>query len=173
LRLAYIAEKRSEHPLAQAIVRRAKQVINEENIDPEFFDTIPGQGVIASVKDKTIVVGNEKLMKAYQIDLRSVNNIVNKLRKDGKTVIYVAIDSKLAGVIAIADTPRKYAREVISYLKRKGLKIVMLTGDNRITAKAIAKKLGIDEVIPKVLPEDKTNVIRDPSKEWRNSCYGW
>ena len=100
LRLAYIAEKRSEHPLAQAIVRRAKQVINEEDIDPEFFDTIPGQGVIASIKDRTIVVGNEKLMKAYQIDLRPVNNIASKLREDGKTVIYVAIDSKLAGVIA-------------------------------------------------------------------------
>ena len=160
LKLAYVAEKRSEHPLAQAIVKKAKQVIGEDSTEPEFFDSIPGQGVVAKVDGKTVVVGNDKLMNAFEIDLTPVNNVVEKLREDGKTVIYVAVDGKLAGVIAIADTPREYAEQVISYLRRRGLKVVMLTGDSRVTAKAIARKLGIDEVVAEVLPEDKADVIK-------------
>jgi len=161
LKIAYAAEKRSEHPLAQAIVKKAKQVINEVNTEPEFFNSIPGQGVIAKVNGKTIIVGNDKLMKAYNVNLTPVNDLVKKLREDGKTVIYVAVNGELAGIIALADTPREYAFQVISYLKRKRLKVVMLTGDSRITAKAIARNLGIDEVIAEVLPEDKTDVIKN------------
>lgn len=161
LKIAYVAEKRSEHPLAQAIVKKAKQVINEYDTEPEFFDSIPGQGVIAKVNGETIVIGNDKLMRAYEVDLMPVIDIVKKLREDGKTVVYVAVNGEIAGVIAIADTPREHAVQVVSYLKRKGLKVVMLTGDNRITAKAIARKLGIDEVIAEVLPEDKTDVIKN------------
>ena len=165
LKIAYVAEKRSEHPLAQAIVRKAKQAINEYDAEPEFFDSIPGQGVIAKVNGKTIVIGNEKLMRAYEVDLTPITNIVRKLREDGKTVIYVAVNGELAGVIAIADTPREHAVHVVSYLKRKGLKVVMLTGDNRVTAKAVARKLGIDEVIAEVLPEDKTDVIKNMQRK--------
>ena len=104
-------------------------------------------------------------MRAYEVDLTPITNIVRKLREDGKTVIYVAVNGELAGVIAIADTPREHAVHVVSYLKRKGLKVVMLTGDNRVTAKAIARKLGIDEVIAEVLPEDKTDVIKNMQRK--------
>lgn len=166
LKIAYVAEKRSEHPLAQAITRKAREVISsdEQGIEPEFFDSIPGQGVIAKFSGRTIVVGNEKLMKAYNVRLEPVSRVAEKLREEGKTVVYVAVDGVIAGVIAIADTPREHAKQVISYLKKRGFKVVMLTGDNRRTAKAIAEKLGIDEVIAEVLPEDKADVIKSLQK---------
>ncbi len=160
LKYLYVAEKRSEHPIAEAIVRKAKSILGELNEEPEFFDTIPGQGVIAKVNGKTVVIGNEKLMKAYEVDITISSKVIDRLRKDAKTVIYVAIVNNLAGIIAIADTPRKYAKDVIEYLKSMGLKILMLTGDNKLTAKAIAEKLGIDDVIAEVLPEDKAEVIK-------------
>lgn len=160
LRLAYVAEKRSEHPLAQAIIRKAKSLINND-VEPEFFDTIPGQGVIAKYNGDTIVVGNDKLLKAYEVDLENVQDVVRRLRSDGKTIVYVAVNNVLAGIIAIADTLREHAERVISYLRKKGLRIIMLTGDNRVTAEAIAKKLGLDDVIAEVLPEDKTDVIKE------------
>ena len=159
---AYAAEKNSEHPLAKAIIKKAVQVVKKnKEIDPEFFDSIPGQGVIARVNGETIIVGNERLMRAYEIDLSPAKKFVEKFRKEGKTLVYVAIDNRLSGVIALADTPREYAKQVIDYLKKKGLKVVMLTGDNKVTAKAIARMLGIDEVIAEVLPEDKADIIKD------------
>ena len=166
LKIAYVAEKRSEHPFAQAIVRKARQTLNSNdvNVEPEFFDTIPGQGVIAKVNGDLIIVGNDKLMSAYNVKLKYSADIVSKLRAEGKTVVYVAKNNRLLGIIAIADTPRDYAFEVISKLKDKGLKVVMLTGDNEVTAKAIAKKLGIDKVIAEVLPEDKADIIKGLQK---------
>ncbi len=165
LKIACIAEKNSEHPLAQAIIEKARQENVDCNVDPEFFDTIPGQGVIAKVKDKTIIIGNEKLLKAYDINTSLVENVVEEYRRDGKTVVYVAVNGKIIGVIAISDKPREYAAQVISYIKKKGLKAIMLTGDNRITAQAIARKLGIDKVIAEVLPEDKEEIIRDMQRK--------
>lgn len=162
LSLAYMAEKNSEHPLAQAIIEKAKETIKNNLIkDPEFFDTIPGQGVIAKIDGRTIVIGNDKLMRAYGIDLTPVKYVVEKLRMEGKTVVYVGINDKLAGIIAVADTLREYAVEIILYLRRKGLKIILLTGDSRTTADAIARKLGINHVIAEVLPEEKTEAIKN------------
>ncbi len=161
LRLAYIAEKRSEHPIAQAIVREANELIDDYEAEPESFDSVPGQGVVASVNGKSVIVGNEKLMKAYGVELSPVTKVANELRDEGKTVVYVAVNGVLAGLIAVADTLREHSTDVVSYLKRKGLKIIMLTGDDNVTAKAIARKLGIDEVIAEVFPEDKVDVIKD------------
>ncbi len=161
LRYAYIAEKRSEHPIAQAIVRKAGEVLGRLDGEPGFFDTIPGQGVVAKVDGKTVVLGNERLMKAYEVDVSAASGLVERLRAEAKTVIYVAVAGRLVGVLAVADTPRPYAREVVAALKRRGLKVVMLTGDNRRTAEAVARRLGIDEVIAEVLPEDKAEKIKE------------
>ena len=161
LRYAYIAEKRSEHPIAQAIVRKAEEALGRLDGEPGFFDTIPGQGVVAKVDGKTVVLGNERLMKAYEVDVSPASKVVERLRAEAKTVIYVAVAGTLAGVLAVADMPRPYAGEVVAALKRRGLKVVMLTGDNRRTAEAVARRLGIDEVIAEVLPEDKAEKIKE------------
>ncbi len=161
LRLAGVAERRSEHPIAQAIVRRAQDALGGLDGEPSFFDTIPGQGVVAKVDGKTVVLGNERLMKAYGVDLSPASRIAERLRGEAKTVIYVAVAGTLAGVLAVADTPRPYARDVVAALRRRGLKVVMLTGDNRKTAEAVARSLGIDEVIAEVLPEDKAEKIKE------------
>ncbi|MCD6368793.1 MAG: copper-translocating P-type ATPase [Thermoproteales archaeon] len=170
LQLAYIAERRSEHPLAEAIVKKAKKERLTPDIEPEFFDTIPGQGVIAKFNGSTVVLGNEKLMNSFEVDLSAAESYVGRLRAEAKTVIYMAVGGNpgpmtLAGLFAIADTPRPYAKEVISRLRRMGLEVVMLTGDNRKTAEAIARNLGIDRVIAEVLPEDKTEVIKNLQRE--------
>lgn len=160
LKIAYIAEKRSEHPIAEAVLRKAKAIDVSDITEPEFFDTIPGQGVVAKVNGQRIVLGNDKLMKAFNVNISTTINHVEKLRLQAKTVIYVAFNNELIGILGIADTPRPFANEVISKLKNMGLEVIMLTGDNEKTAKAIAKNLGIDKVIAEVLPEDKTEIIK-------------
>ncbi|RLE66110.1 MAG: heavy metal translocating P-type ATPase [Thermoprotei archaeon] len=170
LQLAYVAERRSEHPLAEAIVKKAKAKRLTPDVEPEFFDTIPGQGVIAKFNGSTVVLGNEKLMNSFEVDLSAAESYVGRLRAEAKTVIYMAVGGNpgpmtLAGLFAIADTPRPYAKEVVSRLRKMGLEVVMLTGDNRKTAEAIARNLGIDRVIAEVLPEDKTEVIKNLQRE--------
>lgn len=161
LELAYIAEKRSEHPLAQAIVKKAGEALGGNEAEPEFFDTIPGQGVVAKVDGVMVAVGSSKLMEGAGVSVGEASGVVERLRSEGKTVVYVSAGSKLAGVIAIADEPKPYAESVVSKLKSMGLKVVMLTGDNRRTAEAIARRLGINYVIAEVLPEDKAETIRE------------
>ncbi len=161
IRLAATAERRSEHPIARAIVEYAKKH-GAKPSEPGFFEAIPGQGVVASVNGKVVGVGNERLVEGLGASLEgSVKSVADKYRGQGATVVYVVHDGKLVGVIAVADEPRETAKKAVSVLKAMGLHVVMLTGDNVATARAIAKRLGIDEVYAEVAPEDKADKIRE------------
>ena len=164
LDIASIAEKNSEHPLAKAILLKAQQ----ENIspsEPDDFNIIPGKGAKAIHNGLIILVGSPSLFLQEGITLDSLQNKITNLQQQGKTVIIVSADSKLIGVIGIQDTPRKEAKSVIRQLKQKGMKLVMLTGDNSNTANAIAGQLGLDNVIANVLPSEKTDAIEDLRKQ--------
>jgi P-type Cu+ transporter len=166
LRLAAIAEAGSEHPLGQAVVKKAKDrglaVTN-----PESFEAIPGHGLKATYAGHTILIGNVKLMADNRIALieQFVDSTVTELQKEGKTATLLSIDEKLSGIIAMADTIKEHAPEAIVSLKNLDIEVIMLTGDNEKTSKAIASKLGIDKVISQVLPEQKEAVIANLKSE--------
>jgi Cu+-exporting ATPase len=159
LRLAAIAESGSEHPLGQAVVNKAK----EKGImvtNPESFEAVSGHGLRAIYADHTILIGNRKLMQENSIPVNEdADRSLEVFETQGKTATLVAIDNKLAGIIAIADTIKDNAKQAIDSLKSMGIEVVMLTGDNERTAKAVASKLGIDRVIAQVLPQEKEQVI--------------
>jgi P-type Cu2+ transporter len=169
LRLAASADQPSQHPLAEAIVREAKAK-NLEVALPEKFDSVPGLGVVATVGGKRILIGNVKLMQREKIEIGELEPRVTALAGDGKTAMFVAVDGKLLGVIAVADRIRESAREAIRSLHAIGVKTVMLTGDNRHTAEAVARQLEIDTVIAEVLPEDKANQIKKLQLEGRKTA---
>ncbi|MBU2617647.1 MAG: heavy metal translocating P-type ATPase [Euryarchaeota archaeon] len=159
LKLAAITEKNSEHPLGEAIVKGAREK-GVKIPDPEFFNAIPGHGVKAKYEGKEILFGNRKLMKDNDIDIEHLKENIEALEEEGKTVMIIAVDKKAIGVIAVADTLKKHSKEAIKELHKAGLEVVMITGDNERTAKAIASQLKIDRVLAEVLPEDKTNEIK-------------
>ena len=165
LKFSAIAEKRSEHPLAEAILNESKKR-GIDVLDPENFSALSGKGVEISFQNKRIVLGNKKLMedKSIVIDSRMEKEIENK-ENMGRTVMLLAMDGKMAGIIGVADTLKKYSLEAISYLKNLGKEVVMITGDNRRTGKAIGDQLGIDRVLAEVLPEDKAKEIEKLQKE--------
>jgi Cu+-exporting ATPase len=152
------AEKSSEHPLGDAIVNEA--ILKKLSLlEIHDFEAIPGHGIKTSINDKTIILGNNKLMT----DLKILNNLSaesDKLANEGMTPMYVAINSKMAGIIAVADIMKKNSKEAIQKLKNMGIEVVMITGDNKRTAEAIGKKVGIDKVLAEVLPGDKANEIK-------------
>lgn len=160
LRIAAVAEKRSEHPLAEAIVRRA-EAEGIEIEEPEEFEVITGKGVVASLNGDRILVGSRKLMTEHglRVDGRA-EEILQKLEEDAKTAILVALNDRILGVVGIADTLKNSAREAIEELHKMGKKVAMITGDNRRTAEAIAKRLKIDEVLAEVLPHEKAEEVR-------------
>jgi Cu+-exporting ATPase len=158
LRLAATVERASEHPLADAIVRAAK----ERNLDPgkvEEFDSPTGKGATGKVGGKTIVLGNANFLQSLGIDAQSLNDQGERLRGDGATVINIAIDGKLAGLFAIADPVKASTPDALKALAAEGIKVIMLTGDNRTTANAVAKRLGINDVEAEVLPDQKSAVV--------------
>ena len=158
LRLAAIAELGSEHPLGQAIVRKAK----EDNVipNPEISESISGHGLRAKYQDHVLLVGTRKLMIDNRILIPEiVESKLIQLENMGKTAVLVAIDSKLSGILALADTIKESAKKAVDVLKSKGKELIMLTGDNERTAKRIATELGIKRVIAKVLPQQKEKVI--------------
>lgn len=159
LRLAAIAESGSEHPLGQAVVRRAK----EEGIvvqNPDSFEAVSGHGLRSTYAGHSIMIGNRKMMADNQIPVvENVNSEMGRLEMEGKTAVVVAIDGKLAGIVAMADTAKDHAKEAIDALKEMDIEVIMLTGDNERTARAISSKLGIDRVIAQVLPQQKEEVI--------------
>lgn len=158
LRLAAIAESGSEHPLGQAVVRKAK----EEGIivsNPESFEAVSGHGLKATYSDHVIIIGNRKLLTENNISSERSDLILKEFEEEGKTAVLVAIDNKLSGIIAIADTIKENAKEAIDLLKSQGMEIIMLTGDNERTAKTIASKLGITKVIAQVIPQQKEEVV--------------
>ncbi|MFL6392068.1 MAG: heavy metal translocating P-type ATPase [Nitrososphaeraceae archaeon] len=159
LRLAGIAESGSEHPLGQAVVNHArKKGIIVSN--PDSFEAVSGHGLRAIYTDHTILIGNRKLMEGKAISVtETVDAALKHLETQGKTATLVAVDNKIAGIIALADTIKDSAKQTVDSLKSMGIEVVMLTGDNERTAKAVASELGIDKVIAQVLPEEKERVI--------------
>ncbi len=154
LRLAASVEKSSEHPLALAIVEGAQgRGIKLSNV--ETFDAIPGHGVSATVEARRVLIGNLKLMNREGIALGTLEDKSKALADDGKTPMYVALDNKAAGIIAVADTVKEDSKNAIAALKKMGLEVVMITGDNERTANAIARQVGVDRVMAEVLPQDK------------------
>ena len=159
LSLVASLEASSEHPLADAIVRHARE--KELAIEPaEHFQSVTGQGAIGVVDGFALAVGNATLMGDYAIDVAPLRATAERLASDGKTPMYVAIDGALAGVIAVADPIKESSREAISRLHALGLEVVMLTGDNRRTADAIARDAGIERVLAEVLPEGKVAEVK-------------
>jgi Cu+-exporting ATPase len=164
LRLAASVEKVSEHPLAQAIVEGA-QARKLELVEVKDFEAIPGHGVSAKVEERSILIGNLKLMNRENIALGSLEEQSKSIADDGKTPMYIALDGKAAGIIAVADTVKEDSAEAIKVLQKMGIEVVMITGDNRRTAEAIARKVGITRVLAEVLPEDKANNIQQLQAE--------
>ena len=159
LKLAAIAEKRSEHPLAEAIVNKAKK----EKIpiqEPKKFNSITGKGVEAFYRNNKILLGNRKLMQDNKIRISDIEGEIVKLENEGKTVMLVAQNKALIGLVAVADTLKENSKEAVSELHKMRKEIIMITGDNQRTANAIAKQLGIDRVLAEVLPQDKANEIK-------------
>lgn len=164
LKLSASSELQSEHPLGKAIVKKANEV-NLKLIEPKNFRSITGKGIYAEVDGKKILKGNLVLMKENGIKLGNLEKTALDIADDGKTPIFISIDGKAIGIIAVADTLKDNAREVVERLHKLGLEVVMLTGDNKNTADAIAKKAGIERVLSEVLPGHKTQEIKNLQKE--------
>lgn len=159
LKLAAIAEKGSEHPLAEAILKAAGQG-GSSIPDAESFEAVPGHGVRCTYKNKKILLGNRRLMQDEKVQVEQLEQDLERLEGQGKTVMILAVDGELAGVVAAMDTLKENAVEAIRKLKGMGLEVAMLTGDNERTARAIAGQLDIDQVIANVLPWEKVNAIK-------------
>lgn len=164
LQLAASAEKGSEHPLGDAIVKGAeKQGLEMKKLDS--FNAIPGHGIEVSIEGKQMLLGNRKLMLDRAISLELLEEQSNKLASEGKTPMYIAIDNSLAGIIAVADVVKESSARAIEKLHKMGIEVAMITGDNRRTAEAIAKQVGIDRVLAEVLPQDKANEVKKLQQE--------
>ncbi|MDO9318618.1 MAG: copper-translocating P-type ATPase [Gammaproteobacteria bacterium] len=166
LRMAGSLEKGSEHPLANAIVEKA-QALGLTLPDATEFDSPNGKGVIGKVEGREVLLGNRLLMEFKRVDISAHEAEAEQLREDGATVIFAAVDGRFAGLLAIADPVKATTAEAISALQSVGIRVVMLTGDNRTSAWAVARKLNIDEVEAEVLPEDKAKVVKRYKDEGR------
>jgi Cu+-exporting ATPase len=159
LQYAAVAEKNSEHPLGASIVKRAlERSIKVE--EPELFNALPGYGVEVTYGGKTILLGNRKLMEANNLDINGLEAQMKGLEEEGKTAMLLAVDGKVAGLIAVADTLKEHSADAVAKLKEMGLEVVMITGDNQRTAKAIALQVGVSSVLAEVLPSDKAKEIK-------------
>ncbi|MCQ6563831.1 heavy metal translocating P-type ATPase [Paenibacillus mendelii] len=159
LRLVGAAEKNSEHPLAEAIVTG----IQERSISlpgTEAFEAIPGYGIKAVVEGKEVLVGTRRLMEKFEVDAKSAYDTMAKLEEDGKTAMLAAIDGQYAGIVAVADTIKETSKAAVSRLKEMGIQVIMITGDNERTARAIAAQVGIEHVLAEVLPEGKAEEVK-------------
>lgn len=163
LQLSASAEKESEHPLGEAIVIKA----NDDGVDfldVESFEAIPGHGIQVKIQDKDMLLGNKKLMNDRNIEI-TLQEESDRLAEEGKTPMFIAIDNQLAGIIAVADVMKESSKDAIKVLHKMGTEVAMITGDNRRTAEAIAKQVGIDRVLAEVLPEDKANEVKKLQEE--------
>jgi Cu+-exporting ATPase len=159
LQLAASAEKGSEHPLGEAIVRGAEQD-GLDLIKPDKFSALPGLGIEVEIEGQTLLLGNNKLMNDKAIDLLGLEARSDQLAAEGKTPMYIAIDHQLAGIIAVADVIKENSAQAIRQLHAMGIEVAMITGDNQRTAEAIARQVGIDRVLAEVLPQDKANEVK-------------
>ena len=160
LRLAASAERGSEHPLGAAIVHAAESR-GLPLVDPHEFEAIPGLGIRSKVEGRAVFLGNRHLMEDAGIRIDAVESSAERMEAQGKTAMLLAVDGTLAGVIGVADTLKEHSVDAIRALKSMGIEVVMLTGDNRRTAEAIARQAGIDRVIAEVLPAQKTDQIKE------------
>ena len=161
LRLAAVAESGSEHPLAQAVIAKAKKE-GIEAVSPDSFEALAGHGLQAVYSNQNIMIGNRKMMYNNKISIdANIEERILQLEQDGKTAVLVSINNRLSGIIAISDTIKEGAKEVIEKLKKKGIDSIMLTGDNERTAKAVASKIGINRVIAEVLPHQKEEIVNN------------
>jgi Cu+-exporting ATPase len=166
LRLAASLERGSEHPLAAAIVTGA----SERGVGmtgTDAFESVTGKGVIGRIDGHAVALGNRRLMDDLGVDVLAIADAADLSRREGQTVMFVAVDGQLAGSLGVADPIKDTTPEAIRQLHDEHLRIVMLTGDNRITAESVAKKLGIDDVIPEVMPDQKADIIKRLQAEGR------
>lgn len=164
LGLAASLEQASEHPLAEAIVERAKKD-GLKLQKTENFQAVPGQGVLGTVEGKTVMAGNLRMMKEYKISVGELEEQAERLAEEGRTALYVAEENRLLGIVAVADTVKKTSAQAIREMEKMGLSVVMLTGDHEKTAKAIQRQLGITRVVAQVLPQDKEREVRRLQEE--------
>lgn len=164
LKLAAMTEKKSEHPLGVAIYEKGKKEYGSIS-DPNQFEAIPGRGVVAEVDNHKIYLGTRKLMNEQGIDLGNVEDTISQLEDEGKTAMLMAMNNVLEAVIAVADTLKESSQEAIEDLQHMGIEVYMITGDNKRTAKAIAKQVGITNVLAEVLPENKAQEVEKLKKE--------
>ncbi|KYC48962.1 MAG: putative copper-exporting P-type ATPase A [Candidatus Methanofastidiosum methylothiophilum] len=160
IRIAGSVEKNSDHPLANAIVRKSEE-LKVELTNSSDFDTFGGKGVKANISGKEIIIGNRALLNERKINIeKDIDIKITKLENEGKTAILIASDKKLLGIVGISDTLKETSKDSIKQLMKNGLKVYMITGDNKRTASAIGNILGIKNIIAEVLPEDKANEVK-------------
>ncbi|TXT16585.1 MAG: Cu2+-exporting ATPase [Erysipelotrichaceae bacterium] len=166
LQIAASAEKGSEHPLGQAIVKEAqKEKLEFQNIDD--FEAIPGHGIKVTTNGLTVLLGNKKLINQFNIELDDYEKIADELADQGKTPMFITVDGRFAGIIAVADVVKPSSAKAIQKLNKMGIQTIMITGDNKKTAAAIAKQVGIDRVLSEVLPQDKASEVKKIQSEGR------
>ena len=164
LMLAASVEKNSEHPLGEAIVEGAKK----RNLNPQEvknFESITGKGVSAEVKENSILLGNRRLMQDKNIDISIARGDLERLENEGKTAMLVAVNNKLTGIVAVADTLKEFSKEAVAKLKGMKKQVIMITGDNKRTGEAIARQVGISRILAEVLPKDKAAEIKKLQQE--------
>ena len=167
LRIAASVEKTSEHPLGQSIVKKVKKnCLNY--LFPQILQQYQGKGLRAILEDKEILVGNRKLMGDNNISISEGEKDLLRLEEEGKTAMLISIDNKLSGIIAVADQIKETSQKAIEQLKSMGLEVYMITGDNERTAKAIAKEVGITNILAEVLPENKAEVVEKLKSEGKH-----
>ena len=166
LQLVASAEKNSEHPLGQAIVRGAQEK-SLALLEAENFNSITGQGIEAQIAGLSVFVGNRKMMEEKNISVKELEKDADKLAEEGKTPVFVATDGHPAGIVAVADVVKKSSRAAIESLHKMGIEVAMITGDNKKTAEAIARQVGIDRVLAEVLPQDKAFEVKKLQQEGR------
>ncbi len=164
LEIAASVERKSEHPLARSLVNYAKETgvtINE----PSMFVSVSGKGVKAKYRDQNVMVGKKTMMEKEGISLDKVSEQIHQLENQGKTISLIAIEKELAGIIAFLDTPKPSAKLTIKHLNEKGIEVIMLTGDNELTASTIAKDIGIKKILANLMPSEKVDAIVSLQKE--------
>lgn len=166
LQLVASAEKNSEHPLGQAIVRGAQEK-SLALLEAENFNSITGQGIEAQIAGISVFAGNRKMMEEKNISVKELEKDADKLAEEGKTPVFVAADGQPAGIVAVADVVKKSSRAAIESLHKMGIEVAMITGDNKKTAEAIARQVGIDRVLAEVLPQDKAFEVKKLQQEGR------
>jgi len=168
LLMAARVEKKSEHPLGLAIYEHGKSSYKDEELeDPQEFKAIPGEGVYAKVCGKSVLIGTLALMKKYQVTLQPLSDVVPPLQKSGKTTLLMAVDNHLVAVFALRDSVKESAISAISTLENMGIEVCMITGDNEITARAVAAQVGIKKVVAQVLPQHKAEEVKKLKSEGR------